>query len=244
MRCAVISDIHANLEALRSVLAAVAPLRPERIFCLGDLVGYNADPNECVALARREGIVCVLGNHDAAASGLTEPDHFTPAARTAALWTRAALTGENRTFLRQLPRQLQLGGVVLCHGSIDDTDRYLLRDDDLRDASARMEGLPGRPDLCFFGHTHVQIAYRITGGDIVREGEGGFPLLRGSRYLVNPGGAGQPRDGDPRAAFLLYDAEGRRISFRRVEYDIAAAQDRILRAGLPARLAERLARGR
>jgi diadenosine tetraphosphatase ApaH/serine/threonine PP2A family protein phosphatase len=107
-----------------------------------------------------------------------------------------------------------------------------------------MEGLPGRPDLCFFGHTHVQIAYRITGGDIVREGEGGFPLLRGSRYLLNPGGAGQPRDGDPRAAFLLYDAEGRRISFRRVEYDIAAAQDRILRAGLPARLAERLARGR
>lgn len=243
VRYAILSDIHANLEAFRSVLGAIARVRPDRTICLGDIVGYNADPNACVDIVRSEGMACVLGNHDAAACGIEEPDAFTPVARQAALWTRGALTEENRAFLRRLPRNLQIGDFVLCHGSVDDTDRYLLYDSDLRDALAVMEGLPGCPELCFFGHTHLQAAYRCSGREIEREGPGAFSLSRGSRYLVNPGGAGQPRDGDPRAAFLLYDGDERRISLLRTAYDIAAAQDKIIRAGLPPRLAERLARG-
>jgi len=243
MRYAILSDIHANLEAFRAVLDRIAALGADRIVCLGDIVGYNAEPNACVAIVRSEGMACVLGNHDAAACGLQEPDNFTPAARQAALWTRDALTSENRAFLQQLPRRLQIGDFVLCHGSIDDTDRYILYDNDVRDALELMEGLPGGPWLCFFGHTHLQAAYRITGQDIVRERSGAFPLSRDSWYLVNPGGVGQPRDGDPRAAFLLYDAQERSVSLHRVEYDIAAAQDKVIRAGLPVRLAERLALG-
>jgi len=243
MRYAILSDIHANLEAFRAVLDRIAALGADRIVCLGDIVGYNAEPNACVAIVRSEGMACVLGNHDAAACGLQEPDNFTPAARQAALWTRDALTSENRAFLQQLPRRLQIGDFVLCHGSVDDTDRYLLYESDVRGALAVMASLPGSPGLCFFGHTHLQVAYRCTGREIARERANTFVLSRGSRYLVNPGGVGQPRDGDPRAAFLLYDAGERSITLHRVEYDIPAAQDKVLRAGLPPRLAERLALG-
>lgn len=243
MRYAILSDIHANLEAFRSVLGAAASLRADRLVCLGDLVGYNADPNECVDIARSEGITCVLGNHDAAACGREEPDGFTPSARTAALWTRTVLTEENTQFLRGLPREMQVDDFFICHGSIHDTDRYLLDRDAAQAAVPLLDGLPGRPRVCFFGHTHVPAVYRITGPDVSREPSAAFILSGDSRYLINPGGAGQPRDGDPRAAFLLYDAGAGSITFHRADYDVAAAQDKVLRAGLPPRLAERLALG-
>jgi predicted phosphodiesterase len=244
MRCAVLADIHGNLEAFRAVLARIRDLHVDRMICLGDIVGYNADPNACIDLVRSKGIACVMGNHDAASSGIAEPDNFNVNARQAVLWTRQRLTGENRAFLRELPRSAQIDDMILCHGTIDDTNSYLLYDSDARENFTLMEELPGRPQICFFGHTHIRAAYSMDGPDLARELADEMPLFTSKRYLVNPGSVGQPRDGDPRAAFLIYDATEQAIVFHRVEYDIAACQKKILQAGLPPRLAERLSLGR
>ena len=148
MRLAILSDIHANLEAFRAVLARIKELRADRLLCLGDVVGYSADPNACVDLMRSEGIACVMGNHDAAASGMVEPDHFNLPARQAVYWTRERLTGENRSYLRELPRVMQIEDLFLCHGTINDTNHYLLYDSDARENFTLMEDLPKRPRLC------------------------------------------------------------------------------------------------
>lgn len=244
MRYAVLSDIHANLEALQAVLARITALGADTVVCLGDLVGYNADPNECVDIVRRDGITCVLGNHDAVACGLAEPYNFNPAAREAVLWTRSVLAPENGTFLRELPRYLLIDGIVLCHGSINDTNRYILDDDDVRDNFSSMHDLPGDRRACFFGHTHIRAAYSLDGTVITRELNDEISLSRDRKHLINPGAVGQPRDGDPQAAFLIYDVKARNVTFYRAEYDIATSQAKIIRAGLPAWLAQRLAVGR
>jgi len=243
MRYAILSDIHANLEAFRAVLARIEELRADLVLCLGDVVGYSADPNACVDLVRSEGIACVMGNHDAAVCGIEEPDNFNLNARQAVYWTRERLTGENRSYVRELPRAMQIGDLFLCHGMINDTNNYLLFDSDARENFTLMEELPGRPLLCFFGHTHIKAAYSLAGPVLSRELGDEILLSGDKRYLINPGSIGQPRDRDPRAAFLLYDARERTIAFHRVAYDIAACQDKIIRAGLPARLAERLSQG-
>jgi predicted phosphodiesterase len=244
MRYAVLSDIHGNLEALRAVLEAVAALGADRLLCCGDIVGYNADPKACVAIVRAEGIESVLGNHDAAACGLTRPDRFTARARRAALWTLDRLDDEERGYLRSLPPERGLGGIFLCHGSVHDTDRYVLTFGDAKDAFRDLAAIPGSPALCFFGHTHVPMAFRMARGKVAVERRERFPIESRSRYLVNPGSVGQPRDGDPRASFLIYDDEERTATVHRVAYDIAACRDKIIRAGLPPELAERLELGR
>ncbi len=243
MRYAILSDIHANIEALRAVLGRIAELGADRIVCLGDIIGYNANPNECIDIVRSEEITCVMGNHDAAACGLEEPDGFNPAAKIAVLWTRNKLRAEHRTFLRELPREMPVDDFFLCHGSVHDTNRYVMEDSDVRDNFSLMEMLPKRPTVCFFGHTHIQTAYSLSGYLIARELGESIRIDAGKRYLVNPGGVGQPRDDDPRAAFLIYDQRERAVVFHRVEYDIAACQDKIITAGLPTRLAERLSLG-
>jgi len=244
MRYAVLSDIHANLEAFHAVLARTTALGADRVFCLGDVAGYNADPNECIDLVRSNGIACIMGNHDAAVCGIEEPDHFNQNARLAAIWTREHLTGENRSYLRELPRILQIDDCFLCHGTVNNTNRYLLYESDAQENFTLMEDLPGRPRLCFFGHTHIKAAYSMDGQVLARALSDEIHLSSDGRYLANPGSVGQPRDGDPRAAFLIYDTQERSIVFHRVEYDIAACQKKILQAGLPARLAERLIMGR
>lgn len=244
MRYAILTDIHANLEALRSVIAHIARLGVDTVLCLGDIVGYGADPNACVEMVRSEGIACVLGNHDAAACGIAEPDNFNPAAKEAVLWTRSVLTRDNAGFLRELPRSFLVDNIVLCHGSINDTNRYIIDDNDVRDNFSLLETLTGGPGTCFFGHTHIRVAYSLSGGVIERELTDEMRLSRDRKYLINPGSVGQPRDGDPLAAFLIYDSLERTVVFFRVQYDIAACQAKIIHAGLPARLAERLAMGR
>ena len=244
MRYAILSDIHANLEAFRAVLARIAELGADRMLCLGDVVGYHADPNACVDLVRSRNIACVMGNHDVAACGIEEPDSFNPAARVAVLWTRGVLTAENKEFLRDLPRHLQINDMVLCHGSIIDTDQYIFKDSEVRENLAVMETLPSKPQVCFYGHTHMKAAYSLAGGVLSRVLSDKILLTGGTPYLINPGGVGQPRDGDPQTPFLIYDTADRTVVFHRVEYDIAACQRKTLRAGLPARLAERLAMGR
>lgn len=244
MRYAIISDIHANLEALRAVLDRIAGMKVDAIYCLGDVVGYNANPNECIDILRSEKVRCLMGNHDSRAAGLEEPDDFNPSAARAVLWTREQLTPENRLFLHDLPREIEVDGIVLMHGSLHDTDRYIITANDVRDQFRALRDLSPPARIGFFGHTHVRIAFTLLDGAILVEQNENIRVTDDRSCLVNPGSVGQPRDGDPRAAFAAYDSDTREISFHRAEYDVRACQDKIIRAGLPPRLAERLAIGR
>jgi len=243
MRTAVIADIHANLEALQAVLARIEVLGADKIVCLGDIVGYNADPNDCVDIIRGRNIKCVLGNHDVCAAGLEEPEDFNPVARRAVLWTRGELTDENKLFLRSLPRGLRVKDMFFFHGSIDDTNRYILYKSDAADNFAMLAGMGKLLRTGFFGHTHVGAVLCSSRATVSVDLSSDQRLAVKNRYLINPGSVGQPRDGDPRASFLVYDAGNRRVIFNRVEYDLQACQDKIIRAGLPSWLAERLSSG-
>lgn len=253
MRILLLSDIHANLEALETVLAAAPP--HDGVWNLGDVVGYGASPNEVIKRAREAGSVFVRGNHDRVCGGAGDLEDFSPMAARAAEWTRAALTGENAEWLRQLPAGpvTPEGFDVGCvHGSPLDEDDYLAT---LRDAWLPLARAATR--ITFFGHTHAQGGFATNGEESFRltpefsahgADEYELPLRKNARYLINPGSVGQPRDGDWRAAFALYesedDGERRRVLFYRVPYDIERAQAKIVAAGLPDRLATRLREGR
>lgn len=244
MKALVVSDIHANLPALTAVFRAVQRKRFDALICLGDVVGYGAQPNQVVELLRRFRAtkLMVRGNHDRVAAG-GDPAGFNHAARVAALWTRERLTPRNRAFLRRLaPGPLVEGPVTLWHGTPADEDDYLFTPRSARQAFAAT----GTP-IGLFGHTHLPCAFRKVEegellGDLFDE-ERVLPLDRDARYLINPGSVGQPRDRNPMAAFGLLDAGKRVFRFRRVEYDVAAAQKAIRAAGLPDILADRLASG-
>jgi predicted phosphodiesterase len=251
VRVLVLSDIHSNLEALEACLAAAPP--HDIVVNLGDVVGYGASPNQVIERARGLGEIFVRGNHDKAASGAMELRDFNPIAGLAALWTREQLPPENLKWLRSLPQgpiQLaNLPGVQFVHGSPVDEDEYVVT---LRDAIEPL--LIAATPVTFFGHTHLQgiFSSNKSASDYFRPqyqtvGQGEIqevPLKEGVRYMVNPGSVGQPRDGDWRAAFALYESDARVISFCRVPYNLKQAQDRILTANLPQRLATRLAAGR
>jgi diadenosine tetraphosphatase ApaH/serine/threonine PP2A family protein phosphatase len=246
LRYLIVSDIHANLEALQAVLAAAAGAY-DRVVCCGDVVGYGADPNAVTDWTRASAEAVVRGNHDRASVGLDSLEWFNNSARAAALWTRRELTAENTDYIRDLPKgPLRAGGFDLVHGSPLDEDEYMLS---TVDAAQVFSYLPGA--VTFFGHTHVQGGFAWRKGHIEPfagppPGEREFVLEfdPDASYLLNPGSVGQPRDGDPRAAFVLYDPEDRFVGYRRVPYDIAAAQEKIRRAGLPAVLADRLTVGK
>ena len=240
MRYAIISDIHSNLEALEAVLAKISVLRIDDILCLGDIVGYNANPNECINMVRRTGIRCIMGNHDSRASGLEEPDNFTPLAKEAVLWTREHLTEESKAFLKNLPRELIVEDFFLFHASINDTDKYIVDENDVRDNFHRLEQLPNDAAIGFYGHTHVKVALSLQRGRISLEQDEELKLSPYKKYLINPGSVGQPRDGEPGASFLVYDKFNEKVIFYRVDYDVAATQKKIIEAGLPVELAARL----
>ena len=238
MRYAIISDIHANLEAFLAVLSEIDKCGTDGILCLGDIVGYGASPNECVEIMRERQIFTLSGNHDKAACGLTEPVDFNSTARRAVLWTREKLTPESREFLRGLPEEAEYDDFMIVHGAPSDPDRYILSEYDAEEEFP----LLGDLILCFFGHTHVRVLYSLSGEMVQVSEDERVKLLDGTRYLVNPGSVGQPRDGDPRAAFLIYDQNGE-VEFRRVEYPIEIAQRKIIESGLDRILAERLSLG-
>ncbi|MEK6531464.1 MAG: metallophosphoesterase family protein [Deltaproteobacteria bacterium] len=246
MRYAVISDIHSNLEALAACVKEIDGLKIDRIISCGDTVGYNANPNECVDIMRSRKIASVMGNHDSRAAGLQGPEDFNLLAATAIRWTRDALTKENSEFLRGLPLSLAVDKRFLVfHGWLDDHDRYMLG---ARDAGENFRIIAGNAafkdtKICFFGHTHVPVAYLTEDGSVAISTERSFKINKDASYLINPGGLGQPRDRDPRASFVVYDAEKSTITFHRVEYDIQLAAEKIIGAGLPERIAERLKLG-
>jgi predicted phosphodiesterase len=241
MRVAVVSDIHSNLHALEAVLAAIDAEAPDELWCLGDLVGYGPRPNECCATIEQRADVCLAGNHDLAVRGTIDLEEFGGEAAVAARWTREQLAPEAQALLDRLEPGGSAHGVALYHGSArDPVWEYVLSDEG---ALATLE-LVDAP-LVLVGHSHValqvvQSEEELTGG-VAR---GGSELeLAGVRALLNPGSVGQPRDGDPRAAFLLLDLDAQRASFRRVEYDVKRTQREMRDASLPEMLAGRLELG-
>lgn len=240
----VISDIHANLEALDAVLRAAG--RYDRALVLGDLVGYGADPNAVIErIQSLTSATLIRGNHDKVGAGLENTDGFNYLARQAIAWTADALTSDHRSWLAALPQ----GPVVvddlveICHGTPFDEDVYIFDDLD----AMRALHVARRP-LCLFGHTHVVAAFQVASEmrniGHLHASDVTLPPDDSSRFLVNCGAVGQPRDGDPRAAFGMFDTATRTLTLQRVDYDVPSAQAKILAAGLPDVLAQRLAVGR
>jgi predicted phosphodiesterase len=242
MKVAVISDIHGNRQAFEAALEAVAASDAAELWCLGDLVGYGAEPDACVELAREHAAVCLAGNHDLAAVGEVPLDAFTRGAGLAVQWTREVMRPENLSFLAGLQPQGQEGLVGLYHASPrDPVWEYVL--------SALLAGLcldeqPQRVGL--IGHSHVALAFTRSAGELTTgepHRDGTELDLAEGEWLLNPGSVGQPRDGDPRAAWMLLDLDRWTASYRRTEYDIAGAAAAIRAARLPDSLAERLEYG-
>lgn len=241
MKYAIISDLHANLEAVKAVLARIDRSNVDQIVCLGDVVGYNASPNECIDLVRSRGIPTVCGNHDAVACGITDPWGFNPVALSAALWTREALRPDNLQWLKELPDLIEFEHFLAVHGSPTDRDYYLFTWEEVLPYIDFLEER-GR-NLCFFGHTHYPGIFSADGMYTVDE-DSKFPLGESKVFFINPGSVGQPRDGDPRAAFGMLDTEKREYELVRVEYNVEETAHEIIDRGLPQFLAERLFVGR
>lgn len=241
LKYAVISDLHANLSALHAVLVRIEQMGVDQIVCLGDVVGYNADPNECVQIIRDLKIPTVCGNHDAVACGIDEPWGFNPIALSAALWTRDHLSPENLEWLRQLPDSLPFEHFLAAHGSPTDRDSYLFTWEDVLPHFTYVS--EQGQSLCFFGHTHCPGIFSPDGVYAVNA-QGKFTLSADKVYFINPGSVGQPRDGDPRAAFGFLDSDSAQYELVRVEYPVDAAANRIIERGLPRFLADRLYLGR
>lgn len=237
MKLALISDIHGNLEALQATLRAISAEGVDRIICLGDIVGYNANPAECIALVREAGIACVAGNHDWAVAGRITTEDFVETAARAAEWTRVRLSAEELAFLADLPLEISLPGELIavhgalldqggCHTTRLDTEERLL-------ASFRvLSAHPSGATVCAFGHTHQQGIYEFHDGRIKAYCDDQVNLRPGCCYLVNPGTVGQPRSTEWRATYMVLDTTRKVISLRRVTYDRSAALAKTRRAGL------------
>ena len=237
---AVLGDIHANLDALEAVLADCREQGVTDYLCTGDVVGYNARPHECLEIVRGLGCPVVMGNHDHYVSSCQNLEDFNPHAAAVIEWTRKQLSQDEMGFLSGLPFVVTSMGITLVHATMDDPASFGYVFDHLQaEAHFSHQVTP----LCFHGHTHCPMIYEKQIGAVYRIDAQDFRLPVGRKYFVNVGSVGQPRDGDPRAAYVLYDPLARTIRFRRVEYDVAAAQAKVREAGLPERLAERLAVG-
>jgi predicted phosphodiesterase len=242
VKLGIISDIHANLEALEAVIAALQEKGATRFVCCGDIVGYGPDPNRCVDVVRELGCVSVAGNHDFGVVGYMPLAGFNAAARQAAVWTRPLLTETNRLFLANLPLKAEQEPLCVVHSSpsAPETWEYVLT---MRETAHEIEH--GSADACVVGHSHQPFAVeRLPGGPARLVNQRPFQLRPDARYFINAGSVGQPRDGDPRACCLLYDDDARTMAYLRVPYDIVAVQAKIRAAGLPEYLAARLATGR
>jgi predicted phosphodiesterase len=239
VRVAIVSDIHGNLHALEAVLEAIDRDAPDAIWCLGDLVGYGPRPNRCCAVVAERADFCLIGNHDLAVLGRLDLDEFQPDAAVSARWTSAALEEEPRAHLESLEPSGEREGVGLYHASPrDPVWEYVLTPEV---AAASMAA--ASQELVLVGHSHVALHYRVSDGMLLLAGDGTHLGLTGDRWLLNPGSVGQPRDTDPRAAWMLLNLESRRASFHRVEYDVAKTQQEIRDRGLPEALAARLEYG-
>lgn len=240
MRYAILADIHANLEALQTVLEDTKQQGCTHYVCLGDVVGYGANPKECLDIIKGMNMPVVKGNHDEYISVDDDPEGFNDAAAEAVTWTRAQLTADDRKWLRELKYFRLVANFSIVHATLDAPQRWGYVFEKLEAAASfTYQNTP----VCFFGHTHVPVAFvrdtTVRGGTYSK-----FRVEPGKKYFVNVGSIGQPRDGNPKAAYVIYDMAQQSIELRRLDYDIATAQKKIRAAGLPERLAARLAVGR
>jgi predicted phosphodiesterase len=240
MKFAIFGDIHANLEALQAVIADSQEQGCASNVCLGDIVGYAANPSECLEIVRAMGCPVVRGNHDEGAASTSLLEELNPLAQRALLWTREQLTEDQRQWLRELKLVRQVRDFTIVHATLDSPGAWgyvTNRFDAMASFSYQFT------QVCFYGHTHVPRVFEKD--DTVRGARGELvQLQRGVKYFINVGSVGQPRDGDWRAAYAIYDIEAHTITIRRVEYDLPATQGKILDAGLPSLLAERLSLGK
>lgn len=243
MRTVIFSDLHANYDALEGVLADLGNLAVDRFVCLGDVVGYYADPQKCVDKLRELGVQCIQGNHDGVASGLEEPTDFNPVATGAILWTRDQLDTEARKWLGKLPPQARFDSEkMLVHGSLRDRDEYILTRQIVED-NFEMLITMDEPFVTFFGHTHRRAVYTFERNLQITLAvpEEKLILSPGCYYLINPGGTGQPRDGVPGAPYIIMEDDV--LLFRRAQYNVKSAAEKIEPQPFGALLAERLLRG-
>ena len=247
MRYIVLTDIHANLEALEACLADARPRTFDETLVLGDLVGYGGDPNAVVErIQELKPTAIVRGNHDKVACGLEQAEGFNAVAKSAAKWTFDVLKPAYRDWLAALPEgPIDVDDVVeICHGSPFDEDAYIFDELD----AVRALKVSNRP-LCLFGHTHYPVTFELSADSFDSVGSASAPQMQvqmkdGCKYLINPGSVGQPRDGDPRAAYAIVDTKLRRVELYRTRYAVEEAQTKVVKAGLPDVLAQRLAVGR
>ncbi len=241
MRHAILADVHGNLAAFQAVLHDIEERGgAEEMWCLGDIVGYGPDPSACIALLRKYEHLCVAGNHDWAAIGKVDISDFNPEAAAACLWTGRQLSEDDVRFLDSLPRTLSCGVFTIVHGSPREPIwEYVLS---TQSAQANFRFFDTR--YCLIGHSHVPLVFELVGEScLLRELPAELELGE-NRLIINPGGVGQPRDGDPRAAYAIYDDEGDKVYHYRVPYDIEATQKRMVEYGLPKFLVTRLSYGR
>ena len=240
MRYAIIADIHSNLEAFEVVLADIKAQKCTHYACLGDVVGYGANPKECLKIVRDLGMPCVKGNHDEYCSTDAHTEGFNPHAAQAVNWTRQQLTAEERQWLHDLKYLRLVASFSIVHATLDGPQRWGYVFNKLDAAASFTYQNTG---VCFFGHTHVPVAFirdsMVRGGTYSK-----FKVEAGRKYFVNVGSVGQPRDENPKAAYVVYDLDESTIELRRLDYDIAKAQKKIIDAGLPQRLADRLSFGK
>src|SRR3954465_2035010 len=236
MKYAVIADIHANLEAFNVVLDDSRTQNCTHYCCIGDVVGYNANPKECLHIVRKMAMPCVKGNHDEYCSTDEALDGFNPHAAEAVSWTRKQLTEEDKQWLRDLKYIRLVASFSMVHATLDQPERWGYVFDKLMAAASFTYQ---NTSICFFGHTHVPVAF--IRDSVVRGGTySKFKVEPGRKYFVDVGAVGQPRDGNPKCGYVVYDMDEGSIELRRLDYDIQKAADKILAAGLPPRLAERL----
>jgi len=240
MKFAILADIHSNLEALEAVLADTKEQKCTHYACLGDVVGYNANPKECLDIIRGMGMPCVKGNHDEYCSVDEDLEGFNPQAAEAVEWTRERLSADDRKWLRELKYLRLVTSFSIVHATLDAPQRWGYVFDKLAAAASLTYQ---NTSVCFFGHTHMPVAF--IRDSVVRGGTySKFRLEPGKKYFVNVGSVGQSRDGVAKATYVVYDMADSTIELRRLDYDMAKTQEKIIKAGLPKRLADRLSEGR
>ena len=236
-RIAIFSDVHANLLALEKIVEDATAQGVNSFACLGDIVGYGPNPGDCITFIQELKCVCVKGNHDEYVVDGFDLSDFNPQAKASLEWTRNNLSDNQKQWLSELPYSRRLGRNTLVHSSLDEPETwdYVRNENDAR----RVMRLQNTP-LCFYGHTHVPVIYKSERGMTIKQEVGNFTQEGGCKYLINTGSVGQPRDGDPRSSYVIFDRIERTVEFRRVEYDLQTVANEILGHGLPDWLADRL----